>query len=90
MAEGANAVKRELMREFGVIQIQEGRDKSTHEVLLTFVADKGLTYKVRVSREYDDDYASGQIKLDIRGLGKTLRSSTSGLVRVTRTGIIAA
>jgi hypothetical protein len=90
MAEGANAVKAEVMREFGAIQIEEGFDVNTQEVLLDFEADKGLTYRVRVSREYDDDYASGQIKLDIRGLGATLRSSTSGRARVTRSGILAA
>ena len=64
MAEGANAVKAALLQEFGSIKIDEGYDSNTQEVLLYFQAD-GLDFKVRVSREYDTDYASGQIKVHV-------------------------
>lgn len=64
MAEGANAVKAALLQEFGSIKIDEGYDSNTQEVLLYFQAD-GLDFKVRVSREYDNDYASGQIKVHV-------------------------
>lgn len=88
MAEGVNAVKAQLVREFGAISIGEGYDASTQEALLDFVSD-GLDYKVRVSREYDDDYASGQLRVELGTLGTILRGSSSGRARVIRTGIIS-
>ena len=87
-AAGVNAVKAELVREFGAINIEEGFDVNTQEALLDFKAD-GLDYRVRVSREYDDDYASGQLRVDLRGLGATLRASNNGRARVMRTGVIS-
>jgi hypothetical protein len=89
MAEGIDAVKAALVRDFGAIKIDERYDSSTQEVLLDFRADKELDFRVRVSREYDEDYASGQVKVDLRRLGEILRASHSGRVQITRVGIIS-
>lgn len=86
MAEGANAVKAALAREFGAINVDEGYDVNTREVLLDFSAD-GRDFRVRVSSEYDKDYASGQLRVDLRRLGTLLRASKDGRARVMRTGI---
>ena len=89
MPAGVDAVKAQLVRDFGAIRIHEGFDTNTHDTLLDFEADKGLPYRVRVSREYDDDYASGQLNVPLDGLGATLRASTSGKVRILTNGIIS-
>ena len=89
MAAGVDAVKAQIVRDFGAIEIHEGHDANTQDTLLDFEADKGLPYKVRISREYDDDYASGQLNVPLNGLGATLRASTSGKVRILTNGIIS-
>lgn len=88
MAEGVNAVKSALVRDFGAIKIDEGFDAGMQEVTLDFKTDLGLDYRVRVSREFDDDYASGKVKVDLKGIGEVLRSSHNGRLRITRNGII--
>jgi hypothetical protein len=89
MAAGVDAVKAQLVRDFGAIEIHEGHEANTQDTLLDFEADKGLPYKVRVSREYDDDYASGQLNVPLDGLGATLGASASGKVRIFTKGIIS-
>ncbi|MBS1852314.1 MAG: hypothetical protein JST79_15515 [Acidobacteria bacterium] len=89
MAAGVDAVKAQLIRDFGAIEIHEYHDANTLDTVLDFDADKGLPYKVRVTREYDDDYASGQLNIPLDGLGATLRASASGKVRILRNGIIS-
>ena len=89
MAAGTDAVKAQLVRDFGAINIDEGFDVNTQEVLLDFEADKGLPYRVRVSREYDNDYASGQLRVDLTGLRALLRTSNNGKVRIMRNGMIS-
>ena len=86
MAAGVDAVKAQLVRDFGAIEIHEGRDFDTQDTLLDFEADKGLPYRIRVTREYDDDYASRQLNVPLDGLGATLRASASGKVRVFTKG----
>jgi hypothetical protein len=89
MAAGVDAVRAQLVRDFGAIEIYEGYDANTQDTVLDFEADKGLPYKVRVSREYDDDYASGQLNVPLNRLGATLRASASGKVRILTNGIIS-
>jgi hypothetical protein len=89
MGAGVDAVKAQLVQDFGAIEIHEGHDASTKDTLLDFQADKGLPYKVRVTREYDDDYGSGQLNVPLDGLGATLRASASGKVRIFTKGIIS-
>jgi hypothetical protein len=83
MADGVNAVKAALVRDFGAVTINEGFDVTTKEIILDFTADAGLDYRVRVSREFDDDYASGQIGISLEGIGDALRSSHNGRLRIT-------
>jgi hypothetical protein len=68
MAAGVDAVKAQLVRDFGSIKIHESHDANTKDTVLDFQADKGLPYKVRVTREYDDDYASGQLNVHSKDL----------------------
>jgi len=68
------------------LKIDEGYDVNTQEVLLDFEADS-RDFRVRVSREYDSDYSSGQIKVDLHGLAALLRASKDGRARVMRSGI---
>ena len=84
MAAGVDAIKAQLIRDFGAIEIHGGYDATTQEILLTFEADGGLPYSVRISREYDEDYAAGQLALDLSTLGTTLRDSASGAIRASR------
>jgi hypothetical protein len=86
MAEGVSVVKAAIVREFGAVSIREGHDSNTDSILLAFRAD-GRDFRVRVSREYDDDFASGQVKVDLKRLGATLRASKDGVASVTRAGI---
>ncbi len=88
MAEGADAVKAALVREFGAIAILEAYDLNTEDLLLDFEAC-GLGFRVWVSREYDDDFATGQIEVGLKELGALLRASKNGRARVTRAGIAA-
>ena len=86
MAAGADAVKFALAREFGALIVDEGYDANTQEVLLDFTVN-GRDFRVRVSREYDNDYASGQLRVDLRGLGALLLASKDSKARVTCAGI---
>ena len=88
MAQGLDAIKSALARDFGNIEIQEDYDIDTREHVLRFEADL-LPYQVRVTQEYDDDYESGQVNQDLTQLRSFLRGSNSGKIRVFRTGIIS-
>jgi hypothetical protein len=87
MAQGVDAVKAALVRDFGPIEINEGFDSSSRDTLFSFEFDC-LPYKVRVSEEYDTGYASGRSGVDLSTLGSSLKASSSGIAHVMRTGII--
>jgi hypothetical protein len=87
MAEGVDAVKAALERDFRGIKIHQNHDIDTGDCVLSFEADF-LPYQVRVTREYDSDYASGQVNVDLSQLAAMLRASNSGKARVFRGGII--
>ena len=86
MADGVEAVKAQLAREFGLTEISEGYDVTTRESIFDFHCE-GRDFTVRVSREYDEDCASGQVHVDLRQLGSFLHASKDGRVRVMRSGI---
>jgi hypothetical protein len=88
MAEGLDAVKAALKADFGEIEIHEDHDIDTKEFILSFEFNL-LPYQVRVTKEYDNDYASGQVNRDLTQLGTMLRASNSGKVHVFRRGIIS-
>ena len=86
LADGADAVKAALVREFGAINIIEGHDLNTQDVLLDFEAD-WLGFRVRISHAYDNHYSWGQITVCLQELGALLRASKNGRARVMLTGI---
>ena len=86
MAQGVEAVKAALIRDFGPLIIDEGFDSNTRDILLSFEFDC-LPYKVRVSEEYDSDYP-GQLGVDLSKLGSSLKASDSGIVHLMTTGMV--
>ena len=86
MAAGADAVRDALVRAFGSVRIDEGYDPSTMETVFDFIAEDRY-FTVRVSREFDADYAPGQLWVDLAQLGRFLRASTHGKATVRRSGI---
>lgn len=76
MASVTDAVKKAIAREFGSVQVDERHDFNTKDTILDFTSE-GRLFKVEVTHEYDADYASGQVKLDLKKLGMLLRSSKS-------------
>jgi hypothetical protein len=86
MAEGANAVRAALLSEFGTVEIHEGFDSNTKDALLDFSAG-GRDFRVRVTHEYDTDFASGQLRVSLARLGDALRASGKGEASVMTTGI---
>lgn len=81
MAEGVEAVKQKLWAEFGQPAFRERRDKSADSTVLSFEYNGG-NYVVRVSDEYDGDYASGTT-MGLSDLILILKSSRSRTVSVT-------
>jgi hypothetical protein len=86
MGAGVDAVKSEIIREFRFTNIHEGHDADLGAKILGFAAE-GRHFTVRVSDEFDEDYASGQITVDLEELGPRLRASKDGKVIVRRSGI---
>ena len=57
---------------------------------LSFQVEKRL-FRVRVTKEYDQDYGSGSIKkLDQKLFANALRNASNGNLTVTRTGFVNA
>jgi hypothetical protein len=88
MAQGLDAVRAALIRDFGEIEIHENYDVDTGDSILSFEVDS-LPYQVRVTHEYDNDYASGQLNVDLSQLVYAVRASKSGKVKVFRGGVIS-
>jgi hypothetical protein len=86
MAEGVDAVKAELTSEFEISRCADHYDPETMSTVIGFQAE-GRHFVVRVSEEFDEDYASGQVNVDLSTLGPLLRASKDGKARVTRSGI---
>lgn len=86
MGAGIDAVKCEIICEFRTTNIHEGYDTELTSTILGFVAE-GRNFVVRVSDEFDEDFESGQITVDLGELGARLRASQVGKVIVKRGGI---
>ncbi|HEU5401141.1 MAG TPA: hypothetical protein VFU86_07280 [Terriglobales bacterium] len=86
MAEGLNAVIGTI-EAAGAVRINERYDFDRHETVVDFERD-GLPYQVRVSDEFDEDYASGRSSLDLDTLWPLVRESSSGHALVTNDRII--
>lgn len=86
MAEGVDVIKQAIARDFGPVSIDEGFDSDTKGTILRF-SSEGRQFEVEVSFDYDNDYASGQVVIDLRQLGADLRASKDGRADVTREGI---
>ena len=86
MAAGLEAVRSEIVREFGSVDIRDGYDANTNDPVLDFSAE-GRYLTVRVTREFDNDYPSGQIRVNLAQLASRLRASKVGKATVTRSGI---
>jgi hypothetical protein len=59
---------------------------NTRDILIDFQTNRS-GFRVRVSPEYDSDYASRLMTVDLQVLGALLRTSKNGRARVTRSGI---
>lgn len=86
MGFGADVVKQAIAREFGPVKIDEGHDFDTKGAVLHF-SSEGRTFAVEVTNEFDADYASGQVRVDLGDLGRVLRASKDGRAVVMRSGI---
>jgi len=86
MANGVEVIKQAIARDFGSVRIDEGHNFDTKGTILRF-ASEGRTFAVEVSYEFDADYASGQVRIDLHQLGAVLRASNNGRADVTRSGI---
>ena len=86
MAVGVNVVKQAITRDFGPVEINNGHNFNTKGTVLSFTSG-GRAFAVEVSHEYDTDYASGQVRVDLKRLGAILRASKDGKATVMRSGI---
>jgi hypothetical protein len=86
MAAGAEVVREAIVHDFGPVEIEEDHDFDTKDTFFSFTSE-GRAFAVEVTREYDADYASGQIRVDLRRLGAVLRASKDGEAIVMSSGI---
>jgi hypothetical protein len=87
MSEGLEVVKDQITDEFNSPSIDERYDVDSQSVDLYFSAE-GRHFSVRVSEEFDRDYGSGQIRINLRSLGAILRASKEGKAVVRTSGIL--
>jgi len=87
MAAGLDAVRTEIVHEFGSVDIRDRYDAHTNDPVLDFSVE-GRYFTVRVTREFDKDYTSGQVRVNLAQLGPRLRASRDGKATVTRNGIL--
>lgn len=85
--EGVEAIRIEIARAFGEVNPVEHQDPNTFDTVLGFAAD-GRRFVVRVSTEFDQDFASGQLTVDLTQLRAILFRSPNGTVAVRTTGIV--
>lgn len=86
LANGLSAVRAELAKEFRVSEFTESPDIDIDATILRFDAE-GRHFTVRVSNNFNDDYASGQIRIRLNNLAPFLRESSTGRAFVTSKGI---
>lgn len=86
IANGVSVVKAELAREFRITDFYEDHNIDMGTTILRFDAE-GKHYTVEVADNFRDDYASGQIRLDLGQIVPCLRASVDNRVFVTSKGI---
>ena len=89
MGAGVDAVKAEIARAFGSVPLVEYHDPHTLSTVLGFASEQ-RNLLVRVSIEFDQDFESGQLAVDLSQLAPTLLSSKSGKALVRTDGILSA
>jgi hypothetical protein len=86
IANGLCTVKAELASEFRITDFPEYHNIDMGTTILRF--DSGARhYTVEVADNFRDDYASGQMRLDLKQLVPLLRASANGRVFVSSKGI---
>jgi hypothetical protein len=86
MSAGLNAVISQIRTQFGNPDIDQHYDSSRMSTALKF-SEENRTFLVSVSMEFDQDYGSGQLSVDLTQLGKILRTSKDGRAIVKTTGV---
>ena len=86
MSEGLEVVKDQIVDDFDSPNIREAYDVDSQSTDLYFSAE-GRHFSVRVSEEFDRDYGSGQIRVNLRSLGAILRASKEGKAIVRTSGV---
>lgn len=86
MGAGVEAVRSEIISEFSITSIRDAYDTDSQGKILGFDAE-GRHFTVRVSDEFDEDYRSGHVRVDLEQLGPRLRASKDGKITVRRSGI---
>jgi hypothetical protein len=83
---GLEAVKAQITSQFNITEkdIEEHLDFDTKDVILRFGAGD-REHDVRVSREFNDDYADSKLRADFSHLKELLH--THGAVYISRRGI---
>ena len=86
IANGLSVVKAELVRNFRITDFHEVLNIDMGSTVLRFHAER-KHYTVEVADNFRDDYASGQIKIDLSRLVPGLRASVDDRAFVTSNGI---
>jgi hypothetical protein len=86
MAEGLEVVKQSILQQFAVEHLLESYD--SHALCSVIEFDEGSRhFSLRVSQEFDDDYAAPEFNVNLSQLGDVLRNSKNGKAVVRRDGI---
>jgi hypothetical protein len=88
MSEGLEVVKDQTADDFSSPNIREAYDVDSQSTDLYFSAE-GRNFSARVSDEFDRDYGSGQIRVNLRSLGTLLRASKEGKAVVRTSGVFS-
>ena len=86
MSEGLEVVKGQITDDFDSPNMSEQYDVDSQSMDLYFSAD-GRHFRVRVSDEFDRDYGSGQIRVNLQSLAPLLLASKEGKAVVRTSGI---
>lgn len=86
MGLGLQAVKDEITRSLDAVEIGEWFDPDLRSTCIRFQAGE-RELSVTVSEEFDADYASGQMPVDLSKLAPLLGASQLGKVAVDSLGI---
>ncbi|MGH9488330.1 MAG: hypothetical protein ACRD04_12180 [Terriglobales bacterium] len=88
MSDGLKAVWGVVEEAFYPTEVSERWDSEIDATVLSFSVE-GRHFAVRVSREFDTDWASGQVEVNLAELPDRLRNSKDGRALVRRSGIFS-